>query len=140
MKSIAFVLLVVMSIPARAGELWEIESTSTGPDGTPITHSQRNCFPNGSVDPATIMGEMGSCTFDQKNGDASALTFALTCTVPGMPAGTGAMKVSGDAQLNGDEFNMRYTITPGGSPSAAGGDFKMSGSAKARKIGACSER
>lgn len=140
MKSIVLVLLALMAVPASAGELWEIESTSTGPDGTPQTQTQKNCFPAGAVDPATMMGDMGSCTFDQKSGDASAMTFALTCTLPGMPAGTGAMKVSGDAQLNGNDFAMRYTITPAGNSSAPGGDFRMTGSAKAHKVGTCSER
>lgn len=62
----------------------------------------------------------------------------MTCKTPGMAADLESMKVAGDARLNGDRFDMRYTITMGGNP-PPGGDFKMAGSLEAHKVGPCSE-
>ena len=139
MNKIVF-LLAIISCPVYAGDLWEINSSSIGPDGKPQPFMQKSCFPKDDIDPAKVLGGLGSCSFDQKSGDASAMTFILTCKTPGMSAELGSMKVTGDAKLNGDKFDMRYTITVGGNHALAGGDFKMEGSAHARKIGQCKEQ
>jgi hypothetical protein len=124
----------------QAGDLWEVRSTSLGPEGKPVPYTQTSCFPAGGVmDPAQVLGTLGSCVFDRKNGNASAMSFELTCKTPGMPADLGSMKVVGEARLNGDRFDMNYTFSVGGNQGAAGGDFKMSGSAEGRKIGQCNE-
>jgi len=140
MRGIAVLLLAFMATPVCAGDLWEIVSTSSGPDGSPISDTQKKCLPEDAADASQMLGELGSCAFDQKDGTASAMTFAMTCRIQGMPADLGSMKVAGDAKLNGDEFDMRYTITVGGNQSAPGGDFKMTGSLEAHKVGQCSER
>ena len=140
MKRIALFLLVFGTSSAYAGELWEIVSTSAGPDGTPISNTQTKCLPRNSVDATHMMDELGNCKFDRKSGNDAAMTFAMTCKIQGMPAELNSMKVAGDARLNGDKFDMRYTITTGGSKSLAGGDFKMTGSMNARKVGLCTEQ
>ena len=140
MRSIAVLLLVLMSAPIFAGDLWEIVSTSVGPDGSPISDTQKKCLPRDAADSAQMLSEPGSCTFDQKSGNAAAMTFVMTCNIQGMPAELGAMKVAGDARLNGDNFDMRYTIAMGGAPSLPGADFKMTGNLEAHKVGQCSER
>ncbi len=140
MRHIAVLLLAFMATPVCAGDLWEIASTSAGPDGSPISNTQMKCLPKDEADARRMLDELGSCTFDQKDGTASAMTFAMTCKVQGMPADLGSMKVAGDAKLNGDKFDMRYTITVGGNQSLRGGDFKMTGSLEAHKVGQCSER
>lgn len=136
MRGIAVLLLAFMATPVCAGDLWEIASTSIGPDGSPISDTQRKCLPEDAADATRMLDELGSCTFDHKDGNA----FAMTCRIQGMPAELGAMKVAGDARLNGDEFDMRYAITVGDNPSARGGDFRMTGSLEAHKVGQCSER
>ena len=138
MEKICLLLLVIMAAPAIAGDLWEVVSTSVGPDGKPQPHTQSICFPNGGMDPSQMLGGLGNCTFDQKNGDASAMTFSMTCKTPGMAADLESMKVAGDARLNGDRFDMRCTITMGGTQPPVG-DFKMTGSLEAHKVGPCSE-
>ena len=140
MKKICLLLLILMVGPAVAGDLWKIVSTSFGLDGKPLPYTQQNCFPKDAVDPSQILGGLGSCTFDQKSGSASSMTFALTCRTPGMPAEVGSMKVTGDARLNGDSFDMRYAMTVGGNQTLPDGNFRMSGSVQAHKIGHCSER
>jgi hypothetical protein len=123
-----------------AGELWEVKSTSVGPEGKPVPYTQKSCLPSGgAMDPAQVLGNLGSCVFDRKSGNASAMSFDLTCKTPGMPADLGSMKVAGDARLNGDRFDMNYTVTVGGNKGGAGGDFRMTGSAEGRKIGQCNE-
>ena len=87
-----------------------------------------------------MLGGLGNCSFDQKNGNASAMTFAMTCKAQGMPAELESMKVAGDARLNGDKFDMRYTITVGGNQTLPGNDFKMNGNLEAHKVGQCKER
>ena len=57
-----------------------------------------------------------------------------------MPAELESMKVAGDARLNGDKFDMRYTITVGGNQTLPGNDFKMNGNLEAHKVGQCKER
>lgn len=128
------------AFPVYAGDLWEISSTSAGPDGTPQTFMEKKCLPKDGADPSQMLDDLGNCTFDQKSGTASAMTFTMTCKIPGMPAGLDSMKVSGDANLGGDKFDMRYSITAGGSHASPGGDFRMSGSAEARKVGNCEGR
>jgi hypothetical protein len=140
MKNPCLLLLAALTAPAQAGDQWEIVSASADPDGKTIPYTQRICMPSGGMDPAQMLGGLGNCTFDQKSGDETAMTFAMTCKTPDMPADLGSMKVSGDAKLNGDRFDMRYSITVGGDQSLPGGDFKMPGSLEARKIGTCSER
>jgi hypothetical protein len=140
MKRIAVLLLVFMSAPVCAGDLWEIVSTSVAPDGSPMSDTQRKCLPKDDVDATRMLGDLGNCTFDQKDGNASAMTFALTCRIQGMPANMGSFKVAGDAKLNGDKFDMRYAITLGGDPAMPGADLKMSGHMDAHKVGQCSER
>jgi hypothetical protein len=122
-----------------AGDLWEIVSTSVGPDGNPLSYAEKRCFPTNGMDPSQMLGNLGSCKFSQKNGSASAMTFSMTCNTPGMSSELGSMTVAGDAQLNGDRFDMRYTITVGGDQSLPGGDFTMTGNLEARKVGQCSE-
>jgi hypothetical protein len=133
-------LLAFLSSPVCAGDLWEIVSTSTGPDGSPVPNTQTSCLPTNAADPAQMLGGLGNCTFDQKSGNASAMTFVMSCKLPGMPADLNAMKVAGDAKLNSDKFDMRYTITVVGDKNMPSGDFKMVGSLEAHKVGQCSER
>jgi hypothetical protein len=140
MKNINFLLLVFIALPVFAGDLWEVTSTSVGPDGKPASYTQKNCFPKNSVDPSQMLGGLGNCIFDQKSGNVSAMTFSMTCKTSGMPAELASMKVTGDASLNGNRFDMRYIITVSGNQDAPGGDFKMSGNAEARKVGQCDER
>lgn len=140
MKRIAVILLVFMSAPVYAGDLWEIVSTTAGPDGSPLSDTQRKCFPKDGADATHMLGDLGNCTFDQKDGNASAMTFAMTCRIQGMPANMGSFKVAGDAKLNSDKFDMRYTLTLGGDPAMPGADLKMSGRMDAHKVGQCSER
>jgi len=140
MRCIAVLLLAFMTTPVWAGDLWEIVSTSTGPDGSLMPNTQTKCLPKDAADATRMLDELGSCTFDQKDGTDSAMTFAMTCKIQGMPADLGSMKVAGDAKLNGDKFDMRYTITVGGNQSLRGGDFKMTGSLEAHKVGQCTER
>jgi len=68
------------------------------------------------------------------------MSFSLTCKLPGMPSDLGAMKVTGDARLNANSINMRYTITPSNPQNSAGGDFRMNGNMEGRKVGQCTER
>ncbi len=137
MQKIIFLVLSITVYPVFAGDLWEINSTSVGPDGKSQPYSQKSCFPKDGMDPSKVLGNMGDCTFDQKNGNATAMTFIMTCKTPGMPAGLDSMKVSGDANLNGDVFDMRYTMAVGANQALPGGDFKMSGNLTAHKIGPC---
>lgn len=137
--SFVFVLLAFAG-HCNAGDLWEFKSISLGPEGKPVPYTQNSCLPaGGAMNPAQVLGNLGSCAFDRKTGNASAMSFDLTCKTPGMPADLGSMKVTGDARLNGDRFDMNYTITVGGNQGAAGGGFKMTGSAEGRKIGRCNE-
>jgi len=140
MEKICLLLLAVIAGPVFAGDLWEVISTSVGPDGSPQPYTQKICFPKGGVDPSQMLGGLGNCSFDQKSGNASAMTFAMTCKTQGMPAELESMKVAGDARLNGDKFDMRYTITVGGNQTLPGGDFKMNGNLEAHKVGQCKER
>jgi Protein of unknown function (DUF3617) len=135
-----FLLLAFMAAPVYAGDLWEIVSTVVGPDGSPVSDTQTKCLPKDSVDASKMLDQLGGCTFDQRSGNASAMTFAMTCRIQGMPANLGSFKVAGDAKLNGDKFDMRYTITLGGDPSLGGADFKMAGTMNAHNVGQCSER
>lgn len=137
MKNTYFLLMAAISFPVYAGDLWEINSTSAGPDGNPLTYTENKCIPRDGMNPSQMLTNLGNCTFDQKSGDASALTFSMTCKMQGMPAGMESMRVNGDARMNGDQFDMRYTIAMGGGKAGPGGDFKMTGSAAARKIGQC---
>jgi hypothetical protein len=139
LKKICLLLLAILPASAMAGDLWEIVSTSVGPDGSAQPYTQKICFSNGGMDPSQMLGGLGSCTFDQKNGNVSAMTFSMTCKTLGMPAGMESMKVAGDARLNGDRFDMRYTIALGGNQAFPGGDFTMAGSLEAHKVGQCSE-
>ena len=140
MKKTACLLSALITFPALAGDLWEVTSTSVGPDGKPMGYTQKHCFPKDGMDPSLLLSKLGSCTFDQENGDVSAMTFSMTCKTPGMPAELEPVKVSGEARLNGDRFDMRYAIAVGGNRGLPGGDFKMRGNAEARKIGQCDER
>lgn len=137
MKRIYCLLLAAMAAPAFAGDLWEITSTSAGPDGSPLTYTEKKCFPKDGMNPSQMLNGLGNCTFDKKSGDAAAMSFTMTCKTPGMPPELSSMKVSGDARLNGDKFDMRYAITVGGNQAMPGGDFKMTGTAQARKVGQC---
>jgi hypothetical protein len=139
MKKICFLLATLMTAPALAGDLWEIVSTSVGPDGNPQPFTERRCLPKDGLDPSRMLGDLGSCAFDKKIGSASAMTFSMTCKIPGMSSELGSMTVAGDARLNGDRFKMRYTITVGGDQSLPGGNFSMTGNLEARKIGQCSD-
>ena len=138
MKSLGFFMVGIMSFPVFAGDLWEVTSTSSGSDGTPIPYTQSICFPDGIVDPAQILNGIGNCTFGQKNGNTSAMTFTMTCKSTGMP--DELANVTGDASLNGNQFNMNYVITMTANQGSAGGDFKMSGKASAHKVGQCEAR
>ncbi len=129
--------LLLASSFAHAGDLWEITSSSMGPDGKPMPYTTSQCLPSNAMDPATALGGMGSCTFDQKTGTPSAVTFSMTCKTPGMPADLGSMRVTGDATLSGNSFDMRYVITTGPQATGPGSDFKMSGTAHAQKKGPC---
>ncbi len=129
--------LLLASSWVHAGDLWEITSSSMGPDGKPMPYTTTQCLPSNAMDPATALGGMGSCTFDQKSGTASAVTFAMTCKTPGMPADLGSMRVTGDASLSGNNFDMHYVITTGPQATGPGSDFKMSGTAHAVKKGPC---
>jgi hypothetical protein len=140
MRRIAVLLLAFMSAPVYAGDLWEIVSTTAGPDGSPMSDTQRKCLPKDGADATRMLGDLGNCTFDQKDGNASAMTFAMTCRIQGMPANMGSFKVAGDAKLNSDKFDMRYTLTLGGDPAIPGADLKMSGRMDAHKVGQCNER
>ncbi len=122
---------------AHAGDLWEITSTSMGPDGKPMPYSTTQCLPANGMDPSAVLGGMGSCTFDQKNASGSTVTFSMTCKTPGMPAELGSMRVTGEATLNGGSFDMRYAISTGPQATGAGSDFKMNGTAHAQKKGTC---
>ncbi len=130
--------MLLAAAPATAGDLWEITSLSMGPDGKPMPYTTSQCLPANAMDPATVLGGMGSCTFDQKSGTASAVTFSMTCKTPGMPAELGSMKVTGDANMSGSSFDMRYVISAGPQATGIGSDFKMNGTAHAQKKGACS--
>ncbi len=136
MNKTCFLLLAAIAAPAMAGDLWEISSTSAGPDGAPLTYTDKKCLPKDGMNASQLLDGMGACTFDQKSGDATAMTFSMTCQMPGMPAELASMKVAGDAKLSGDTFDMRYTVTPGASRSP-GGDFRMTGNATARRVGQC---
>lgn len=140
MNKLSFLILMLLSNSVFAGDLWEINSTSVGPDGSPQPLAQQICFPTGGVDPSKMLGGLGSCTMDQKNGNTSAMTFAMTCKIPGMSADLDSMKVAGEAKLKGDKFDMRYTISVGGDQKLPGGDFKMNGDLAAHKVGSCTER
>lgn len=133
MKKLGVILFAVMAMPTFAGDLWEVVSTSAGLDGKPLPFTQRVCFPYGGMDPSQLLGGAGSCTFDQKSGNASAMTFTMNCKTAGMPADLEAIKVTGDARLTSDKFDMRYTLMIGRS-------FNMPGSLEAHKVGQCSER
>jgi hypothetical protein len=133
MKNEWVLLLAMVAMPSFAGDLWEVASTSAGLDGKPLPFNQRICFPSGGMDSSLVLGGAGNCTFDHKSGDASAMTFAMTCKTPGMPADVEAIKVTGDARLSGKKFDMRYTM-------AIGKSFSMKGSVDAHKVGQCSER
>lgn len=136
MRKTTLLLLCALTPPAFAGDLWEITSTSAGPDGAPLAYTDRKCLPKDGMNASQLLDGLGNCTFDQKSGGPAAMTFSMTCKVAGMPANLSSMKVSGDASLTGDRFDMRYTMTPGTSPPSAA-DFKMTGSATARKVGQC---
>ena len=140
MKAILLIASAVISCPAWAGDLWEVVSSSQAPDGSRIPFTEKICFPKDGVDPAKMLGSLGSCSFDQKTGSSAAMSFVMTCRTPGMPANLDSMKVAGDARLQGDRFDMRYSITIGGNQAIPGGDFKMTGSVDARKVGTCNER
>ncbi len=129
-----------MAAPALAGDLWEITSTTYGPDGTPITTTDKKCLPKDGMDPSQIMGNMQGCTFDRKSGDATAMTFSMTCKMQGMPPELSAMQVTGDARLDGDIFTMHYTIMAVTAQNAPGSRFTMNGKAEAHKAGQCVEQ
>ncbi len=137
MQKLFLGLLALMPFAAYAGDLWEITSKSVGPDGSPLSYTEKKCLRKDGMNPSQVLGGIGQCIFDQKSGDTSAITFTMTCNAPGMPAETPAMKIAGDATLKGDKFEMRYTVTSGGSQGAPGSDFRMTGSAEARKVGHC---
>ena len=140
MKYIWLLIASVIVLPVFAGDLWEVTSMSVAPDGTPMPYTQNLCFPIDGFDLAKIMGGGGDCTFDQKNGNASAMTFSMTCKTAGMSAELASMKVTGDANLSGNNFSMNYVITVGGNQGSVGSDFKMSGKAEAHKVGKCNDR
>ena len=133
-------LSILIAGPAFAGDLWELTSSSTGPEGKSVPFSEKQCLPKDAIDPSQMLGILGICTFDSKSGTSSAMSFSLTCKLPGMPSDLGAMKVTGDARLNANSINMRYTITPSNPQNSAGGDFRMSGNMEGRKVGQCNER
>ena len=137
MKNMGLFLASIMSCTAYAGDLWEVSSASVSPDGTSFPYTQTICFPKDTIDPAQVLGGLGNCTFDQKNGTLAAMTFTLTCKTAGMPSDLVAMSVTGDASLNGNRFDMNYVITMNVKQGSIGGDFKMNGKAEAHKIGQC---
>ena len=139
MRAMIGLLTVVATAAACAGERWEINATALGPDGTPQRYTEQRCLPKGGMDPAHVLGGSGACVFDQKSGTAAALRFVLSCTAPGLPPELAAMKVAGDAHLDGDHFDMHYTVTVADSATLPGADFSLSGSAEARRIGPCEE-
>jgi len=139
MKKIFFLLLGAFSAHALAADLWEITSTTQGPDGAPITYTEKKCLPKDGMNPSQALNNMGDCVFDQKNGNATAVNFSMTCKMPGMPAELSAMKVAGDAKLDGDSFTMHYTITAVTRSDSPGANFSMKGTAEARKTGQCKE-
>ncbi len=130
----------ILSFPVLAGDLWEVTSTSVSPDGTSDPATQSICFANGMLDPAQVLGGLGNCTFEHKSGTLSAMTFSMTCRTPGMPQDLLAMNVTGDASLNGNNFNMHYVITLKSTQHATEENFKMNGSAQAKKTGTCNAR
>ncbi len=140
MQKILFLLLAAMAAPCFAGDLWEINTTTYGPDGTPVTTSEKKCLPKDSANLSHFMGDMEDCTFDQKSGTASAIKFSMTCKMKGMPPELSAMKVAGDAKLDGGHFSMNYTITAVPSKETPGGNFTMKGQAEAHKTGQCTEQ
>jgi len=140
MKYLWLLIASFIVLPVFAGELWEITSTSIAPNGTPISFTQNHCFPNEGINPAEILEGLGNCTFDQKNGTPSTMTFIMTCKTAGMPAEVAAIKVIGDANLSGNKFIMNYVISVGDDPSVSGGNFKMNGKAEANKSGHCDSR
>ena len=118
---------------AHAGEQWEIVSSTQAPDGRQIPLTQTKCVPADTMNPSTLLEGLGSCTFDQKNTSGASMTFSMHCKTPGMPADLDSMKIAGDATLGAGAFDMRYVIT-------AGAGFRMEGTAKARKLGMCTEQ
>lgn len=125
---------------AGAGELWQIDSTTSTPGGPPLAHSESQCLPKDGMEPTRALQGMGNCNFLQKNGNAAALSFMLECHLPGMPADLAEFRVSGDARLAGDHFDMRYMIFVGGASGPASGDFAMTGTVNARRTGSCHAR
>ena len=136
-RRICLFLVGIMSCSAYAGDQWEVSSASVSSDGTSSPYTQTICVPKDTIDPAQVLGGLGNCTFDQKNGTPAAMIFTLTCKAAGMPSDLVAMSVTGDASLSGNSFSMNYVITMNVKQGSAGGDFKMSGKAEARKIGQC---
>ena len=137
MQKACFLFLAALAAPALAGDLWEITSTTYGPDGAPLTATEKKCLPKGGMNPSQVLGNMGGCTFDHKSGDATAMTFSMTCKMQGMPAELSAMKVTGDARLDGDLFSMHYTIAAVTAQDTPGSKFTMRGKAEAHKAGSC---
>jgi hypothetical protein len=137
MKCLCLVLAGIFSLPVFAGDLWQVNSTSAGPDGTPLPFEQKLCFPKDGIDPAQILGSLGNCTFDRKQGNASAMTFSLSCKTAGMPAELAVIKVDGDASLSGNKFSMKYVIIVNANQGSPADAFKMSGKTEAVKVGVC---
>jgi len=133
MKTLCLLLSAFFAAHAYAGDFWEVASTSVGLDGKSLPYSQQICLPNGDVDPSQLLGGGANCAFDQKSGNASAMAFSMNCEVPGMPAELGSIKVTGDAKLSGDRFDMRYNMSVGES-------YNMTSSMEGHKIGQCSEQ
>lgn len=130
MRSIVLASCAFVTSNAFAGDLWEITSNSLAPDGQNIPFTQTKCLANNAMSPSAVLNGLGDCSFDQKSGTETAMTFSMSCKIPGMPADTPAMKVTGDATMGANALDMRYVIT-------AGAGFKMTGTAKARKVGTC---
>jgi hypothetical protein len=139
MQYLCFLMVFITSSTAFAGDLWEVSSTSFSLDGTSAPYTQRSCFPKDGLDLAKILGGLGNCTIVQKSGNSSAMTFSMTCKTQGIPAELASMNVTGDSSLNGSSFNMHYVITVNFAQGAKVGDFKMSGTAEAHKLGQCDE-
>jgi hypothetical protein len=139
MKKICFLLFAAMAAPALAGDLWEITSMTTGPDGAPISFTEKKCLPKDGMTPSQALGNMGNCVFDSKSGDDAAMNFSMTCKMQGMPPELSAMKVTGDAKLDGDKFSMHYTLMAVTTQDTPGSKFTMTGQAEARKTGQCKE-
>ena len=139
MKKACFLLLAAIAAPALAGDTWEITSTTTGPDGAPISLTEKKCLPKDGMNPSKALDNMGSCVFDSKSGDEKAMNFSLTCKMQGMPPELQAMKITGNARLDGDKFSMNYTVTAVTSPDSPGANFTMNGKAEAHKTGQCRE-